>query len=689
MPPETPLFVFFSLPFFNSSVSYHRPQSGSALNLPSLLPFARDPQPAPQAPQASAQTHRKTPFAQPKRRQQISVSPATLTLSPLGTPPAPPNTIEQNIMASIMSSRNTSYSQPLKIRNYNDEMVKMVEKRNHHLAIMEYRNDIHNHLVQLDFELEENLLKNPLQDQVKILRNSILNSLLDVCYRLNWYSSTFSLAVHLFDTYTSNKKIEINNCRLIGFCCLWISSKYNENKPKGNLINALLKRAGYEQSAKPTFLKIEFDILKTTNWDLSYPTPEIFLDVFLNTGEPNNLERRLGSMFLCDIALFNLELASNYSSSSIAASSIMITNFAMLNLRHKHIRQHRFDELESLILNQVVKMESSIKLKYLDSNIISHSNNNMVIHNLIYLAQCFVKQKEEEKEHLKKLKQLKELDLNLNPNLYYNSNGYLLKSSLNENGNLSFFPISPMASPTNLPNNVSFRPSPTCSSASSSASSPYYETDSSNSSMAINSNSNKRLHKMDSDDSKDHDLLGRHSRSHSLRNANILPTPGTTPTATFSWMGNSASSTTSVDYDQPQQLEDSKSNINSNVDLSQQINNSKLTPQIFTPVQLLPHNLLYSMPPTHLHGHSLSSLSHTYSQRYEYNRSTSPEILATKRVARQKYQRTLPVVTRSRAKESVVGYSGNSGINLPNLNDQVINTYNYNQMDQVLKKRRL
>jgi hypothetical protein len=523
-------------------------------------------------------------------------------------------------------------------KKYSDEMVRMIEKRNHHLTILEYRNDIHNHLVQLDIELEENFSINPLQDQVKILRNSILNSLLDVCYRLNWSSSTFSLAIHLFDTYTSNFNIEINNCRLIGFCCLWISSKYNENKPKGNILNALIKRAGYDQNSKKTFLNIEFNILKTINWDLSYPTPELFLDTFLNTGEPNNLERRLGSMFLCDLSLFNLDIVSNYSSSSIAASAIMITNFAMLNLRLKHIRQHRFDDLESLILNQVVKMETSIKLKYLDSNIISHSNNNMVIHNLIYLAQCFVKQKEEEKEQLKKLK-----DLDLNPNLYYNSNGYLLNSSLNENGNLSFFPISPMASPTNLPTNSCIRSS-------------YYDNN--------NINNNTRSQPCDYDENtsnslstltKDQELPGRHSRSQSFRN--ILPTPGTTPTASFNWMGNSNSSSTnnSIDYNNSNNSSVNNNNNNNSFDPNSQLT-MKSTPQIYTPIQLVSHQLLYTHNHLHSHSlqhsHSLSSLSQAYSQRYDFNRTQTPETLVNKSV-RQKYQRTLPVLTRSRAKEFV------------------------------------
>lgn len=554
----------------------------------------------------------------------------------------------------------------MSVSKYNQEMVRMVEKRNHQLTILEYRNDIHKHLVQLDLDIEESLPISPRQDQVKILRSSILNSLLDVCFRLSWSSSTFSLAVHLFDTYTSKIDIEVNNCRLIGFCCLWIASKYNENKPKGNILNALIKRSGYEQSAKSTFLKIEFNILTSLNWDLSYPSPEIFLDLFLNTGEPNNLERRLGSMFLCELSLFNLDIVSNYTSSSIAASSIMITKFAMLNLRHKHIRQHRFDELESLMLNQVVKMESSVKLKYLDGNVISYTNNNMVIHNLIYLAQCFVRQKEEEKEQLKKLK-----DMDLNPNLYYGSNGHLLNTNLvGENGNLGFLPLSPMASPNNLVNNPQLRSSYFNSSCRDHANCPEC-----NSQEQGNGSSNLPIPITSTNDI---DHITRHTRSQSLRG--VLPTPGTTPTATFNWMTSSLTSTGSSSNSMANSgINSSCSSSHSSVDytnnnesisetnISQQNSqNLKLmikTPQIYTPVQLIPSALLYSSSHhnhhhqghmqmhSHHHHHSLSGLP--YSQRYsDFGRGESPEHMVSKRV-RQKYQRTLPVLTRSRAKEFV------------------------------------
>lgn len=498
---------------------------------------------------------------------------------------------------------------------YNEEMVKMVEKRNHHLAIMEYRNDIHNHLVQLDFELEEDPHVDPVQDQVKVLRPSILNSLLDVCFRLGWSSTTFAMAVRLFDYYVSNATIEINNCRLAGFCCLWIASKYNENKPKGNILNALIKRAGYEPSSKKAFLKIEFEVLKTINWDLSYPTPELFIDLFLNTGEANQVEKRLGSLFLSDLALFNLDIVANYSSSSIAASSIMISCFAMLNLRHKHIRQHRFDDLESLILNQVVKMESSIRLKYLDNNVISHSNNNMVIHNIIYLAQCFVKQKEEEKEQLKKLK-----DMDLNPNLYYNSNGYMLNSKLNESGNLSFFPISPMASPTNLPHNSSIRTS-----------------------LGDSSQSPEHIEKSFSNGSSNNlEIMGhRHNRSLSLRG--MLPTPGTTPTGSFNWLGSNS-----------ENQEPSSSGVSASADHQMKFQ----TPQIFTPVQLLPPNMFYPSV------HNTHNFPYSHQRFSEFARSETPEMVSKN--ARQKYHRTLPVLTRSRAKECISRYDKTSLLDIDN-----------------------
>ncbi|VUG18355.1 DEBR0S3_08614g1_1 [Brettanomyces bruxellensis] len=198
---------------------------------------------------------------------------------------------------------------------------------------------------------------------------------------------------------------------MVAFCCLWIASKYNENKPKGKLADALIRRAGYRTAQKKLFLALEARILNCIGWNLSYPATESFVDLFLNKAEPNNIERRYGALFLCELAHFNTAIFHHYSASAIAASAILLTNVALLNLRHKHVYQHRFGALDTLLLRSVRFMPSAVRYKYVDrdahaqgahaaQNVQSalgahYSSKAAIIHNLVELADSFATEQRE------------------------------------------------------------------------------------------------------------------------------------------------------------------------------------------------------------------------------------------------------------------------------------------------------
>lgn len=227
-----------------------------------------------------------------------------------------------------------------------------------------------------------------LQQEISLLRSSVLNSLMDVTLRLSWSPSTFALSVHLFDHYTAHNKIDLSKCVLLGFCALWITFKYNENKPKAKLLGALLKRAGYPPQAKSDFVQLEFSILECVNWDLSYVSPDALVDLLLDPSDPNYAEKRLGAIFLCEISLFTSDIVGNYSTAEIANSAIALTNVAWKNLRHKHIKNHKYYELDRLVLTAILNLEPAIKFKYLNPNYAQGS----IVSNLINLAVQFLRE---------------------------------------------------------------------------------------------------------------------------------------------------------------------------------------------------------------------------------------------------------------------------------------------------------
>ncbi|GMM30226.1 hypothetical protein DAMA08_029710 [Martiniozyma asiatica (nom. inval.)] len=269
-------------------------------------------------------------------------------------------------------------------------MLRYFESNTHYRTVKDYKDSIHEHLCQLEVCHEE-VHALPYQTEVRLARSFVLNSFYDVCFRMGWSTSTFSLSVHLFDCFTSQNQIDISKCALVGFCCLWIASKYNENKPKGKILNALLKRAGYDASHKAEFLTTEFEILKYVDWDLSHATSESFVDMYLDINDPNLAEKRHGSIFLCELAEFDLNVLNEYQPSEIASSATLITNCAWKNLRHKHIRQHKFHELDTLLLRAIIDLQPSIRSKYLN-------HPRPAIQNLICLAHNFFHQQQTESQ---------------------------------------------------------------------------------------------------------------------------------------------------------------------------------------------------------------------------------------------------------------------------------------------------
>ncbi|ODV83001.1 hypothetical protein CANARDRAFT_9975 [[Candida] arabinofermentans NRRL YB-2248] len=427
----------------------------------------------------------------------------------------------------------------------NDAVVQFMERRTHQSIIQEYRNNIHSHISSLELNLEQKPVAQPLQPNLWIARDGILNSIFDVVERLHWSFTTFSLAVNLLDTFTSQEEIVESDYKFHGYCCLWISSKYNENKPKGKLIDALIKRAGYDLSRKKDFLNLEFKILTTLKWDLSFPTADSFLDMFITIHQPNHIERKIGSLYLCELSQFNQEVCFNYSASSIATASILLTNIAIKNPNGIDCLDHEFNALESSLLKSVLESHISIEVKYFSKSPLSspshspsHSSltpTHKIIGNLINLANSLLR-KQQEMDTLFNRYTNQMLANYSNPSV----SDFVIYSSAG-------LPISPIASPTNLHHQHHHH------------------------NGIINNNSNSISHNTVSNtnsNSLQHQIASnRHSRSQSITalrslhidtstrlppnsnssyGATVLPTPGTTPiTSTMSSVSSCSSSASS------------------------------------------------------------------------------------------------------------------------------------------------
>ncbi|GME71060.1 unnamed protein product [Ambrosiozyma monospora] len=135
---------------------------------------------------------------------------------------------------------------------------------------------------------------------------------------------------------------------------------------------------------KPRFLQMEFQIITSLNWNLSYATSESFLDLFLDTTKRDSFDRKLGSLFLCELAEFNSEVCFNYSPSSIAVAAIVITDAALQNTKPD---ASEFDDLETSLLNSVLHTPAIVNSKYVSKSHNGHgAYTSVVIERLTNLA---------------------------------------------------------------------------------------------------------------------------------------------------------------------------------------------------------------------------------------------------------------------------------------------------------------
>lgn len=254
----------------------------------------------------------------------------------------------------------------------------------HQTAIREYRAEITAHA---EAKATKPSSQPELQQDITVLRSTLLNRLLESVTMLNWSSSTFALAVHLFDHYMSNNVIEIHKHGMLGFCCLWIASKFNENKPKVKMSGALLKKAGCSPlDDKLEFFKLEMSILESINWDLSFVSPCSLVDLLLDSNSESFHKKRLGAIFLCESAMFNVSIMCNYTCKEIARSAIALTNVAWKNLRHKHIKNHKYYQLDNMMLKSILDLQPALLNKYFDMDC-----KDVIITNLVNLAKQFLR----------------------------------------------------------------------------------------------------------------------------------------------------------------------------------------------------------------------------------------------------------------------------------------------------------
>ncbi len=193
----------------------------------------------------------------------------------------------------------------------------------------EYLSDILTHLYSLENGTKNNIsFPNPsyfstIQKDIKErMRYILLDWLIEVHLKFKLLPETLFLTINILDRYLSLQSIHRKYLQLLGVTSMFISCKYEEiYYPKIKDFIYMTDNA-YN---KEEFIKMENDVLKKLEFNLSFPTILKFLEIFKEKLNVSNKKKFLMWRYLSEICLFDYGMI-RYKNSLIAAAIVYFEN---------------------------------------------------------------------------------------------------------------------------------------------------------------------------------------------------------------------------------------------------------------------------------------------------------------------------------------------------------------------------
>lgn len=155
------------------------------------------------------------------------------------------------------------------------------------------------------------------------MRAILIDWLVEVHMKFKLVPETLFLTVSLIDRYLERREISRSNLQLLGVSCLMIAAKYEEIWPPG--IGELVYICDNAYT-KTTIIKMETQILKTLEYQITQPSAHTFLVRYLKAGHADKEMSQL-ACYLLDGTLMSYSML-NYLPSQLAAASVFLARHA-------------------------------------------------------------------------------------------------------------------------------------------------------------------------------------------------------------------------------------------------------------------------------------------------------------------------------------------------------------------------
>lgn len=193
------------------------------------------------------------------------------------------------------------------------------------LAVVEYVEDIYKFYKHAE---NESRVPEYIESQPELnmsMRSILIDWLIEVHHKFELNPETLYLTINIVDRYLAVRTTVRKELQLVGMSAMLIASKYEEIwAPEVNDFVCIADRAfGHEQ-----VLVMEKRILGGLEWNLTVPTPYVFLVRFIKASIPDtDMENMV--YFFAELGMMNYGIVVNHSPSMIAASAVYAARCTM------------------------------------------------------------------------------------------------------------------------------------------------------------------------------------------------------------------------------------------------------------------------------------------------------------------------------------------------------------------------
>ncbi|KAG6887855.1 hypothetical protein C0992_010459 [Termitomyces sp. T32_za158] len=193
------------------------------------------------------------------------------------------------------------------------------------LMVSDYVVEIFNYLKEIEITTMPN--PNYMESQKELawkMRGILTDWLIQVHVRFRLLPETLLLCVNIIDRFLSARVVSLAKLQLVGVTCMFIAAKFEEIVAPSVTHFLMCADASYTESE---ILQAERYVLKTLDWNLSYPNPVHFLRR-VSKADDYNVKVRTLAKFLLEISCLEWRLIAA-PPSLLAAASIWLARLAL------------------------------------------------------------------------------------------------------------------------------------------------------------------------------------------------------------------------------------------------------------------------------------------------------------------------------------------------------------------------